>query len=62
MKISENTNLLNADFRIYNQTGVLIKKGNIVAKNEVNVSDIAPGFYFLSIEGEQSFNLKFIKL
>lgn len=62
VKISENTNLLNADFRIYNQTGVLIKKGSIVVKNEIDVSDIAPGFYLLSIEGEQSFNLKFIKL
>ncbi|MEY4877562.1 MAG: hypothetical protein RL708_2712, partial [Bacteroidota bacterium] len=67
LQISGINNLFNADYLIINTLGQIIKKGKIETTStgkaeQINVSDIVNGIYFIQIKtASSSFSSKFIK-
>ena len=50
--IHSNSNLLGLSFSIYTQEGILFKKGHLDRlKKEIDFRNIAPGIYFISVDG-----------
>lgn len=48
-------------YNLYNCKGILIKSDLLSKENEINISDLSNGFYFLQLEGNKKGNYKIIK-
>jgi hypothetical protein len=50
--IHSNSSLMGTSFSIYTQEGILFKKGHLDRlKKEIDFRSVAPGVYFISVEG-----------
>jgi len=62
LKIADKNSIFNTDYRIFNNSGELVKTGNFDAENEINIAEIKSGIYLLMLIGDYNQNFKFIKL
>ena len=60
-KLFLSNELLNKDYDIISLTGIIVKSGKI-DKNEIDLTELKSGIYFIQIKENTAFNTRIIKL